>query len=224
MNWSRQDLLLLLALLGPALLLGWLTSAFGWSLFIAALIWSGIQQREKQHLVQYARKPLRRPDNKLDSWQEIADRMFRSLRHTRHRNRAMVKRLRDLRAINDSLPDAAIVTSSSGNILDLNRAADELLHLKPTDRDNHLPSLVRQPELIALIRGQAPEGQVEFTSPFDDSIRLEARRVLLETDPASERFAAAMILVRDVTQLNRLLSMRQDFIANISHELRTPLT
>jgi len=34
----------------------------------------------------------------------------------------------------------------------------------------------------------------------------------------------AMLLVRDVTELNRLLSMRQDFIANVSHELRTPLT
>lgn len=224
MNWSRQDLLLLLALLVPALLLGWLTSAFGWCLFFAALIWSALQQREKQHLVRYSRHPLRRPASRLDSWQEIADRMFRSLRHTRRRNRSMAKRLRDLRTINDSLPDAAIVTSSSGNILDLNRAAGELLNLKSTDRDNHLPSLVRQPELLALIRGQAPEGQVEFTSPFDDSIRLEARRIVLDTDTAGERFAAAMILVRDVTQLNRLLSMRQDFIANVSHELRTPLT
>ena len=33
-----------------------------------------------------------------------------------------------------------------------------------------------------------------------------------------------LILARDVTQLNRLLSMRQDFVANVSHELRTPLT
>ena len=33
-----------------------------------------------------------------------------------------------------------------------------------------------------------------------------------------------LILARDVSQLNRLLSMRQDFVANVSHELRTPLT
>jgi len=32
------------------------------------------------------------------------------------------------------------------------------------------------------------------------------------------------VLARDVTQLNRLLTMRQDFVANVSHELRTPLT
>ncbi|MEZ5597731.1 MAG: ATP-binding protein [Pseudomonadales bacterium] len=36
--------------------------------------------------------------------------------------------------------------------------------------------------------------------------------------------AGALLLIRDVTQLNRLLSMRQDFVANVSHELRTPLT
>jgi len=32
------------------------------------------------------------------------------------------------------------------------------------------------------------------------------------------------VIARDVTELNRLLSMRQDFVANVSHVLRTPLT
>jgi two-component system phosphate regulon sensor histidine kinase PhoR len=60
---------------------------------------------------------------------------------------------------------------------------------------------------------------VEFSSPFIPEIRLEARRIDLSADPVR-----SMILIRDVTQLNRLLSMRQEFIANVSHELRTPLT
>lgn len=221
MNWSRQDLLILSGLLGAALLLGWLTGAFGWTLLLATLAWTVLQQREKQHLVAFTRKPLGRPDNELDSWQEIGYRMFRSLRKSRARNRTLLNRLRDLRAITHSLPDAAIIIDAGGTILDLNSAAEKLLNLHPQDRGNHLPSLVRQPELVALIRGQSGEAQIEINSPFDDSVRLEVRRIRLESEDAAD---GAMILVRDVTQLNRLLSMRQDFIANVSHELRTPLT
>jgi two-component system phosphate regulon sensor histidine kinase PhoR len=76
---------------------------------------------------------------------------------------------------------------------------------------------VRHPEFVALIKGQRSEDLVEFASPFDDDRRLEARRIVIDR-------RHVLVLVRDVTQLNRLLTMRQDFVANVSHELRTPLT
>lgn len=217
MNLSRQDLLILGALLFAALGIGWIASAFGWSLFAAALVWAIVQARELRRFERWSLRPLSRPANELDSWQNVAYRLFRSLRASRQRNARTLKGFRGLRAITDALPDAAIVLNAAGNIVNLNRAARELLHLNDSDRGNHLNSLVRQPDLIALVRGQVPEAQIEFTSPFDESTRLEARRIAIDE-------AQTMILVRDVTQLNRLLSMRQDFIANVSHELRTPLT
>ena len=58
---------------------------------------------------------------------------------------------------------------------------------------------------------------MEFTSPFNAGQSLEARRF----DTGNER---TIVLVRDITALNRLLTMRQNFVANVSHELRTPLT
>ena len=139
------------------------------------------------------------------------------MRNARQRNRRQLQRLRTLRQIIDSLPDAAMVVNAELEIVDLNDAAVRLLDLNRTDRGQNLASLVRQPEFIALIKGQVDGNLAEFVSPRNDATRMEARRVTVDEQQA-------LILVRDVTQLNRLLSMRQDFIANVSHELRTPLT
>ncbi|MEZ5558118.1 MAG: phosphate regulon sensor histidine kinase PhoR, partial [Pseudomonadales bacterium] len=122
-----------------------------------------------------------------------------------------------LREITNALPDAAIIIDRNGDIESFNSVSQNMLKLKPTDTGSNLASLIRQPDFVALCRGRARDSLVEFASPFDDSRRLEVRRIPLGG-------AHALILARDVTQLNRLLSMRQDFVANVSHELRTPLT
>lgn len=217
MMFSRQDWIIVAMLVSASLMLGWLTDAFGWSFAAGVLIWAALQQREKKHLVSWAGRPLARPANVLDSWQALSTALYRTIRNSRERNRTTLTRMRALRLITHVLPDAALVLSPSGEIENLNTAAGKLLNLEAADRGHNLSSLVRQPEFVALLRGRITDNHVEFTSPINDATRLEARRVLMDD-------GRALVLVRDVTELNRLLSMRQDFIANVSHELRTPLT
>ncbi len=217
MNPSRQELLLASGLLLVALLAGWLTGTLGWTLFAAALIWILIQHRQRAQLIRWSTRPLTRPTNEMEPWQFLAYQAYRAIRRSRQRHRVTLAQFKTLRSITDALPDAAVIVDVTGSIENLNIAAQKMLHLTPRDTGNQLGSLVREPEFISLTKGQIEGDIVEFSSPFDEDTRLEARRIEMGAD-------RAMVLVRDVTELNRLLSMRQDFIANVSHELRTPLT
>ncbi len=217
MRPSAQDWLIAGGLLAAAVIAGAVTGAWWLMLLLAALVWGALQYRELNALARWARRPLRRPDNRLESWQLLSDQLYRRLRESRRRTARVLERLRGLRVIINALPDAAVVIDASGGIDSFNGPAQDWLKLKPTDHGANLASLVRQPDFVALIKGQRSDGLVEFASPFDDERRLEARRIAID-----ERHK--LILVRDVTQLNRLLTMRQDFVANVSHELRTPLT
>jgi len=217
MTMSRQELLLAGTLLITAVLVGWIAGAMGWALFVAALIWIIGQHRQRAQLIHWSERPLGRPTNDTEPWQFLAYRFYRAISRARSRHRTTLAQFKTLRAITDVLPDAAVIIDAAGNIENFNVAAQEMLRLSPGDVGNQLSSLVREPEFTSLIRGQIDGGLAEFSSPFSDDVRLEARRI----EMGAER---SMLLVRDVTELNRLLSMRQDFIANVSHELRTPLT
>jgi two-component system phosphate regulon sensor histidine kinase PhoR len=217
MMLSTQEWLFAAMLAGSALLLGALLDAYGLMFFFAAAIWIVLQRREFRRLSKWAQHPLGRPVNNLHGWQVVAETLYRSIQNSRKRTRAALRSLATTRAITNALPDAAIIVERGGNILRFNAAAERMLRLKSSDRGTNLASLFRAPEFVALVKGKVPDSVIEFASPFDASSRIEVRRIDLPPDHA-------LILARDVTQLNRLLTMRQDFVANVSHELRTPLT
>ena len=126
-------------------------------------------------------------------------------------------RLREVMALVEVIPDTVIIVNAAGEIEGFNLAAQKLLRLNDNDPGLGLSSVVRSPDFVAFLRQNSSQQILEFTSPFDPEVTLEARRFEVEED----RF---VVLVRDNTELNRLLTMRQNFVANVSHELRTPLT
>lgn len=217
MTFSRQDWFIAAGLTAAAGVAGWITGAYGWMMCLGALAYIVIQHREHAAFLRWAQRPLRRPTNRLVSWQSAVDAVFRSIKRTRGRNRRALAQLHALRVVADAIPDAAVIIDASGHIEAFNAAARELLHVGRDDVGANLASLIRQPDVVTLIQGGLGDEIVEFPSPYAEHTRLEARRIALEQNQM-------LVLVRDVTQLNRLLSMRQDFIANVSHELRTPLT
>ena len=200
-----------------AVLVGWLAQSVAWGLVVilaTILLHHAVQYRA---FARWAHRPLARPRLKGGIWRRPAERLHRAILAGRGRSRALLGAQRRLRSTTDALPDGWVIVRADGAIETYNQAAEAVLGLSADDQGRNLAALARNPRLLALLKGDIESEMAEIAAPTDESRRIELRRIPMEE-------GRAIIMARDVTELNRLLTMRQDFIANVSHELRTPLT
>lgn len=213
---SIRELALLFGLGATALVVGLWADAVGWSLFVALSIWVVSQYFEFSKIRNWSKRPLRRPENGSDSWFDIAYVPHRALLRQRARTRQMAARLRQILGLAEFVPDGVIVLGPTGEIQGFNQAAKRLMQLNDTDLGIGLATVFRHPDFVAFLRASEDADTLEFVSPADDAITLEARRFVVGEE-------ASIVLIRDTTSLNKVMTMRQSFVANVSHELRTPL-
>jgi two-component system, OmpR family, phosphate regulon sensor histidine kinase PhoR len=128
------------------------------------------------------------------------------------------------KAIIETLPDPALALNRDGIVLALNALAREaFLGAQP---GLHISQVTRAPDLLAsvdaaMVVGEPQICRLDFKVPVERSlVGTVAQLPLLEGDDRSPRL---LIVLRDLTEQDRLIRMRADFVANASHELRTPL-
>jgi two-component system phosphate regulon sensor histidine kinase PhoR len=151
-----------------------------------------------------------------------------SLRRMASRIRELVERLslesmrRDV--ILKSMAEGVLAVDHQMRVLFCNQALSDALDLKhPVEENTPLLGLVRDPKFLSLISGVLSSGEsvkckLQFTS--DEASVFEAYVAPLAVPP----HRGALVILHDITGLERLERIRRDFVANVSHELRTPLT
>ncbi len=216
--WRALVWRLTLLFLGAALL-GGLVGQFWLALLVAALSGLAWQLWQLHQLERWLRDDQENTPPRLEGvWSDIAERIARLRRQSRKRKRKLGRLLEQFQQATSALPDAAVVLDDGDRIVWCNDPCQSLLGLSAT-QDLGLPitHLLRHPGLVAFLNQRRPGDSLEFPSPVDDEVTLNARVV-----PYGKK--QWLLLATDITRVRRLEQMRRDLVANVSHELRTPLT
>lgn len=211
--WRLFGILLVLALLG------WLIGHLGLALFIVtagylARHWIQLYRLE-QWLLNDKVAP---PPQASGIWDEVYSQIFRLKKRSRKRKRKLTKLINQFQEAAAALPDAIVVLGDQGEVVWGNGASQRLLGLRlPQDIGQPIANLVRHPAFVRFLAERRQGDNVIFPSPADEALSLSVRIISYGKDQR-------LLLATDISRLQRLEQMRQDFVSNASHELRTPLT
>lgn len=145
-----------------------------------------------------------------------------ALQRTRYEETIRLNEARN-RILLDTLPDLLIRIDLDGNILDYSANSNHPLYIDRDVMSGRKLSAVWPQELVEKVIGQANAGGF-VKSHWLEGFRLPYSKAVYESrlHPISSK--EALILIRDVTEQEKLNELKSDFINRASHELRTPLT
>jgi two-component system, OmpR family, phosphate regulon sensor histidine kinase PhoR len=129
-----------------------------------------------------------------------------------------------LNAILKSIPDALLIIDTKGEILLANAAAIALFSDAPVT-GRHYMEVVRSNTFSELVEGirKTPDissARVRLEAPVERYFNAMVSPLYYnESD-----ITGYVIVLHDITRLEKLEQVRKDFVANMSHEIKTPIT
>lgn len=195
-------------------------AAYGVLFFAAVLLLLYLAQVwNLRHLDLWLRNPaLNDLPEGVGLWERVFTALYRLQRQQSRSQHQLVYALERFQSAASAIPDGVVLLNGADQIEWCNPVAEQHFDLDLTrDQNRQITYLLRSPPFVAYITAPQHSEPLIFKSPRNREMTLSVQLV-----PYGD--AQKLLLSRDITQLERVETVRRDFIANVSHELRTPLT
>ena len=157
-------------------------------------------------------------------WGDVLIQLYRMVRDERLNRQTLAATLSNFQQAASALPDGAVMLDNAYNIVWLNPTAEAHWDIsRKDDRMQTITYLIRYPEFIEYLN--ARQYGVPLTLKLTRTDAGGALKEIIFTVQLVPFGNEQMLLLsRDITEYERLETIRRDFVANVSHELRTPIT
>jgi two-component system phosphate regulon sensor histidine kinase PhoR len=152
-------------------------------------------------------------------WEEIFFRLQRLVRNLKLKIRTIEQQHNHFVEAFQASPNGIVMLDDSDQIEWCNSIAERFFGLNfKRDAMQRINFLIRRPEFVQYLIKRA----------FDEPLLLErmgpdsSLSLMLQAFPFGQE--RHLLLIQDITDLQKADAMRRDFVANVSHEMRTPIT
>lgn len=169
----------------------------------------------------------RLPTSRNDEIGTLAKALNRMAESCRERMETATTERNKLAVILSGLTEGVVAINEDERVLHLNEAAERLLSAPQKGSLGRPIWEITRVREVSQVLGAALRDKTEIQRTLQITTREKIRFIEMHASPlygGQGTLVGAVAVLRDVSELHRLETVRRDFIANASHELKTPIT
>jgi two-component system, OmpR family, phosphate regulon sensor histidine kinase PhoR len=112
-------------------------------------------------------------------------------------------------------PVMALLLDAENRVVGANEAARDFFEIEPARLPASLVEVTLESRLFDVVRLDQPQAEAQL---------VHHRATVLTQLVAGRREGEKLLFLTNITELRRLATVRQEFVANLVHELKTPIT